>query len=55
LVPTEEDDEVNIGDKVERSDEEEKEEEENCRVDPDKSMRETSGTKDTGMWSCDLE
>jgi hypothetical protein len=54
LVLTEEDDEVNNGDKVERSDEEEEEEEEDSRVDPDKSMRETSETKDTGIWSCDF-
>jgi hypothetical protein len=62
LVPTEEDDDdddddVDI-DEIEGSEKEgseEEEGEEDCRVDLVKSMRETSGTKDTGMWSCNLE
>jgi hypothetical protein len=60
LVPTEEDDDDDDdddddeGSEGEGSEEEEKEEED-CRVDLVKSMRERSGTRDTGMWSCNLE
>jgi hypothetical protein len=53
LVPTGEDDDDDDNDDEKEGSEEE--EEEDCRVDPVKSMRETSGMKDTGMWSCDLE
>jgi hypothetical protein len=58
LVPIEVDDDYDDeieGSEGEGSDKEEKEEEEDCRVDPVKSVRETSKTKDRGMWSCDLE